>query len=117
MPFYKWDELEADSITPKYSSAKGPNIKGEKMEVGLFFYPAGTEAKPHTHPNEQFQVVLKGKAKWYIEGDGEKVIGPGDVVLVPAKTQHGVEVLEDLEVINCKEVVPGWSVKHARWEK
>ena len=117
MPYYKWDEIESDSITPKYSSAIGPNIRGEKMEVGLFSYPAGTEGKPHTHPNEQFQIVLKGKAKYFISGDGEKVIGPGEVVLIPENTEHGVEVLEDLEVINCKEVVSGWSVKNARWEK
>ena len=35
MPFYKWDQLESDSITPKYSSAYGPNIRGEKIEVGF----------------------------------------------------------------------------------
>ena len=42
MPFYRWNELDKDMITPEYSSAKGPNIRGEKIEVGLFFYPAGT---------------------------------------------------------------------------
>ena len=78
-------------------------------------YPAGTEAKPHAHPNEQFQVVVKGKARYRV-GEEEKVIGPGEVVLVPANTEHEVKILEDLEVINAKNVVPGWSVKHARWE-
>ncbi len=35
----------------------------------------------------------------------------------PPGVPHGIlEVLEDLEVVNCKDVVPGWSVKHARWE-
>lgn len=61
-------------------------------------------------------VVLKGKGKWRI-GKEEKVLGPGEAVLIPANTEHEVEIYEDMEVINCKDVVPGWSVYHARWEK
>jgi len=75
-----------------------------------------TRRKPHTHPNEQIQVLVKGKARYRVAGE-EKVLGPGEAVLIPANTEHGVKVLEDLEVINCKNVVPGWSVKDARWEK
>ena len=116
MPFYKWDEIESDSITPKYSSAYGPNIRGEKIEVGRFNYPAGTEGKLHSHPNEQIIVVVKGKAKFRVTGE-EKVVVPGEVVHIPANTEHEVKILEDLEIINCKDVVQGWSVKHAKWEK
>ncbi len=115
MSFYKWTELESDFITPGYSQGKGPTIKGMKIEVAFMNYPAGTVAKPHAHPNEQVQVILKGKAKYRV-GDEEKVLGPGEAILIPANTEHGVEILEDLEVINCKDVVAGWSVYHARWE-
>lgn len=116
MPFYKWDELKADFITPSYSQGKGPVVKGEKIEVALMQYPAGTVAQPHTHPNEQVQSILKGRAKYRV-GEEEKVLGPGEAVLIPANTEHTVEILEDMEVINCKNVVPGWSVYHAKWEK
>ena len=30
---------------------------------------------------------------------------------------YDIEILEEMEVINCKNVVPGWSVHDARWEK
>ena len=116
MPFYKWDEMEKDTITPAYSSAYGPTIRGKKIEMGIFSYPAGTEGKPHAHPNEQIQMVVKGKARYTVAGE-EKTIGPGEAVLIPANTEHSMKVLEDLEVINCKDAVPGWSVKHAKWEK
>ncbi len=116
MPFYKWDELESDFITPSYSQGKGPAVKGAKIEVARMHYPAGTIAKPHAHPNEQVQAVLKGRAKYRVGGE-EKVLGPGEAVLIPANTEHAVEILEDLEVINCKDVISGWSVYHARWEK
>jgi quercetin dioxygenase-like cupin family protein len=116
MPFYTWTELEEGFITPKYSSARGPNVRGEKIEVGHFSFPVGTEAKPHAHPNEQIVVVLKGKGKWRI-GKEDKVLGPGDVALIPENVEHDLHVLEDLEVINCKNIVSGWSVYHAQWEK
>lgn len=116
MPFFKWSDMDKDFITPKYSSAHGANIKGETIEVGLFFYPGGTEAKPHAHPNEQAMVVLKGRMKMRI-GEEEKVLGPGEACLMPANVEHQLQALEDLEIINCKGVVPGWSVYHARWEK
>ena len=116
MPFFKWDEMVRELITPKYSSAEGPTVKGEKIEVGLFFYPAGGEGKPHSHPNEQIQVILRGRSLMHI-GDEERIIGAGDAVLIPANTEHWGKTYEDMEVINCKNVVPGWSVKNAGWEK
>jgi len=116
MAFYKWADLEADSIAPKHSTACGPTICGEQIEVGLLRVPANTSAKPNAHPNEQFMVVLKGRAKWTV-GDEEKILGPGEVVHNPPHVQHGIEVLdEELEVIDCKTVVKGRSVKHAKWE-
>ncbi len=115
MPFFRWEELPSDFITPSYSQGRGPVVKGVKIEVALMNYPSGTFAKPHTHPNEQVQVVLKGKAKYRVGGE-EKILGPGEAVLIPAETEHMVEILEDLEVINCKDVVEGWSVYHARWK-
>jgi len=116
VPFYNWSEMKSDFITPSYSQGKGPAIKGETIEVAFMNYPAGTSAKPHAHPNEQVQAILKGKARYTVGGE-EKTIGPGEAVHIPANTEHSVEILEDLEVINCKNVVPGWSVYHARWEK
>jgi quercetin dioxygenase-like cupin family protein len=116
MPFFKLDEMKKELITPKYSPAEGPTVRGEKIEVGRFFYPAGGEGKLHSHPNEQIQIILKGKTLVHI-GDEEKICGPGEAVLIPANTPHWGKILEDMEVINCKDVVHGWSVKNAQWEK
>lgn len=114
--FFKWDEMQSDFITPKYSSARGPTLTGERIEVALMLLPAGTEGKPHSHPNEQIQVVLKGKARAVIGGK-EHIVGPGGGILFPANVEHGAQIIEDYTVINCKDVVSGWSVYHARWEK
>ena len=116
MPFFRWEELEADLITPKYSPARGPFVQGEKIMMGCFFYPAGGDVKPHSHPNEQIVSMVTGKAKIRI-GDEERIVGPGDVYMIPANTEHVSETLEDREVIVCKNVVPKWSIKEAKWEE
>jgi hypothetical protein len=36
---------------------------------------------------------------------------------MPVDVLHSVRVLEDYTVINCKDIVQGFSVYNARWEK
>lgn len=114
--FYRWDEMKADFITPKYSSGRGPVITGERIEVAYMFYPAGTEAKPHSHPNEQIQICLAGRIKAVIGGQ-ESIVGPGGGIMMPSNVEHGIQILEDYTTINCKDIVPGFSVYHARWDR
>ena len=114
--FFKWAEMKSDFITPMYSTGWGPVVSGERIEVAYMFYPAAGGGKPHSHPNEQIQVTLKGQSRSRIGGD-EQVRGPGDVVFMPPNTEHSGQTLEDMTVVNCKNIVPGWSVYHARWEK
>jgi quercetin dioxygenase-like cupin family protein len=114
--FFRWEEMESDFITPKYSSGRGPTITGERIEVAYMFYPAGTEGKPHAHPNEQIQVALQGKVRGFIGGE-ENLVEAGGGMLFPPNVEHGIKILEDYTVINCKDIVPGWSVYHARWER
>ena len=113
--FFRWTEMKADFITPMYSPGRGPTIAGERIEVAFMEFPAGTEAKPHSHPNEQIQVPLKGKIKGL--AGAEVVSGPGEVILIPALVQHWASIIEDYETLNCKNIIPGWSVYNARWEK
>ncbi|HSE95155.1 MAG TPA: cupin domain-containing protein [Methylomirabilota bacterium] len=113
--FYKWDEMESDLITPKYSASRGPTLLGDRMEVVYMFFPAGTEGKLHSHPNEQLQVVLQGKAIAVIEGK-EFTLEAGTGILFPATLTHGARILEDYTVLNCKNVVPGWSTYHAQYQ-
>jgi len=116
MPFFKWEELESGVITPKYSPVRGPIVQGERILMGYFTSLAGGKAELHAHPNEQIASVVKGLARIRIEKE-EKVVGPGDVILIPANAEHMMETLEDFVSIACKDVVRNWSLKEARWEK
>jgi quercetin dioxygenase-like cupin family protein len=114
--FYTWDEMESDLITPKYSSSRGPTLLGDRMEVVYMYFPAGTEGKLHSHPNEQVQVILRGKAIAVIEGE-EFTMEPGQGILFPATLTHGARILEDYTVLNCKNIVRGWSTYHASYRE
>ncbi len=114
--FYKWGEMESDFITPMYSKGKGPTIRGERIEVALMSYPAGPEGKTHSHPNEQIQVALKGKVIGRLAGE-IYTLEPGDIVLKPSYIEQSGGMPEDYMALNCKDIVPGWSVYHSKWEK
>jgi quercetin dioxygenase-like cupin family protein len=173
MPTFDRSKLKKEPFEPQYCLATGSRIRGEQIEACFVLYPAGTEIKVHTRPNEQIHTILKGKAKYRVKteektiGPGEAVlikpnteysakirffypaggegklhshpneqiqvplkgrsegfiggekftVGPGEVVLIPANTEHTAKCLEDYTTINCKNTIPGWSVHDARWEK
>jgi len=83
---YKWDELDrvpdgpcSAKVTPrghvsKKSSSYGAALTGEKIHVGLIHKARGSGSKLHTHPNEQFNVVLQGTLQADI--DGQAVLVP-----------------------------------------
>ncbi len=103
-------------MTPDYSAATGGTIHGEKIEVGYCRYPPGTGAKPHAHPNEQMICVSEGRLRCRL-GTGWRTLGPGEVMHIPSMVEHEVTAMDQaVQVIFCKDVVPGWSVRDARWE-
>ena len=106
MPFYTWKTMQGEVVTPKHSTAFGPLITGEQVEVGLLQFKAGQGANPHAHPHEQVIVVLKGKARFTLDGEVRE-IGPGMAVHIPPNVLHRFECIEDAEVVSCKGIVGG----------
>ena len=71
-----------------YSSAFGPVIEGERMQCGLIRKEKGTGARPHLHPNEQWNYIVKGMMRVKV-GDGpEQICGPGTLLYFPANIVH-----------------------------
>ena len=115
--YFRWDELPSDFITPGYSKGKGPIIRGESLEVAYMKYPPTPEGKTHSHPNEQIQVALTGKMRGRLGGEIYHLVEYGDFVIKPSNMEQSGGALEEYTALNCKDIVPGWSVYHARWEK
>jgi quercetin dioxygenase-like cupin family protein len=105
MPFYNWSQMERSVISPQYSTAEGPTIKGAKIEVGRYRFAVGTGSKPHKHPEEQVINVLSGRFRVRVSGE-ERILGPGDAALIPPNTEHEASAVDsEVEIISCKNIV------------
>jgi quercetin dioxygenase-like cupin family protein len=69
------------------SSSYGASLKGEMLQVGLIRKPRGSGAKLHTHPNEQFNLVLEGRLVGEIGGYPMEVPA-GSIIHMPPKVEH-----------------------------
>jgi len=94
MPFFNLNELTGDVISPGHSTAHGPTITGNELEIGYYTEPKGTGAKPHHHKSEQIMMVLSGRLRMRI-GDEVKELGPGEVALITSDLEHEQQALED----------------------
>lgn len=82
-----------------YSTAVGGLVEGERMQCGLMHKARGTGARPHSHPNEQWNYVIKGRLRVNIEGQPEQIVGPGTLIYFPANIVHSTVALPDEDVL------------------
>ena len=106
MPFYTWDALPSEVISPDYSTAAGGTVTGAIIEVGRYRMAGGTGADPHRHPNEQIIYVLEGRLRARVGGE-ERVVEAGEVIHVPPNVVHEVRALEDSMFLSSKNLVDG----------
>ncbi len=96
--YYRLDEEESVNVGGNYSTAQGPLVQGDRIQVSLAHKAAGTGAKPHTHPNEQFNYLLKGKLKAVVDGV-EQLVTPGTLIHIPANAVHATVATTDEDVV------------------
>jgi quercetin dioxygenase-like cupin family protein len=116
MPYIHLDELEKEFVTPKYSTAFGELVAGERIEVGRLRFDANEGAVEHAHPQEQVMIIVSGRLRVEMEG-GDEQLGPGEGFHAPPNVKHKVTAVEDTVVISCKDVVDGVGHKVAPGEK
>ena len=106
MPFLEMRQIREEYVTPKHSTAFGRLITGTQVELGVLRYKKGEGAKTHAHPHEQILLLLSGRARATL-GDEVREVGPGIAIHIPPEIPHGIEMLEDSELISCKGIVGG----------
>ena len=81
-----------------YSSAHGGVVEGERMLVGWIDKPRGSGSRMHSHPNEQFNYVVKGTLKGSV--NGVPVLAPaGTLIYIPANAPHTLVATPEEDVI------------------
>ena len=92
------EEMNKIDAGTGYSSAHGPVVEGDRMQVGLMTKHRGTGARPHSHPNEQWNYIVSGRVRVNIEGEEERIVGPGTLLYFPANKVHSTVALQDADV-------------------
>ena len=70
-------------------------ISGEKVMLSFVHAKAGAAVGNHHHAAEQVSWVIKGKMRVTTEHGEERIIGPGDVWVIPLDAWHSAAYLED----------------------
>src|SRR5258708_31072350 len=102
---FDFAELARIPVGEGYSTAEGPVVEGERMQVGLITIKRGTRSRPHSHPNEQWTYVLKGRARVSAGGQPETLASPGTLIYAPPNVVHSAEALpaKDLMCFTVKD--------------
>ena len=108
--FHDAEAMEKGLAGEGYSPTEGVWVTGERVIFGKMRIPAGGRAEPHSHPNEQFVIVLSGAARMTIAGETE-TIAPGDIAHVPANAIHSGEILGDAVYVFVTAKDTAWGIQ------
>lgn len=93
---FAWSEL--NSVRWEAEGIDAQILTGEHMHLIRAVYPAGAIYEMHSHPHEQFSLLLSGRLLLTV-GDETREIGPGDGWYAPGDVPHGGVVLGDDEAV------------------
>lgn len=92
-----WGELNESNMRKK--------LEQEGFSVIAYTYSPGTYFPEHSHSVDKKDTVLSGKFRMTALGS-EFVLGPGDMLLVPAGTIHTAEVIGQESVVSLDATKP-----------
>ena len=93
---FRWDEL--DAVRWDEAQVEAQIVTSEHMHLIRAVYESGATYEMHSHPYEQFSLLLSGRLLLTV-GDETREIGPGDGWYAPAGVAHGGKVLGDEQAV------------------
>jgi len=82
-----------------YSTSHGPVVEGSRMQCALVTKPKGTGSRPHLHPNEQWNYIVRGTLRVKVADQPEQICGPGTLLYFPANVVHYTIATQDEDVV------------------
>ena len=99
MIFQNWDAIPKMRIThpniPPESRIELQMVVGENEQLALWTFSEGAAVSAHRHPEEQVSYIRRGRFRYVVEGEGEREVGEGDVVLLKSNVEHELQALEE----------------------
>ncbi len=96
MPIYSLKDIIARNPVPGFELKF---IHGENMTSAHWQIDKGAALPEHSHPHEQFAIVLEGKLELIIGGE-VNIMEPGKVAVIPGGTPHSGKALTDCKVLD-----------------
>jgi quercetin dioxygenase-like cupin family protein len=95
MPFLDLAKLDIRDIMPGFH---GKLIHTDQVSVVHWEIDAGALLPDHAHPQEQISIMLAGEFEFTIGGE-TRVVGPGEVAVIPGNTRHSGRAVTAVRVI------------------
>ncbi len=97
--FQNWDAIPKARIRhaniPPESRIELQMVVGERQQLALWTFSEGAAVSSHRHPEEQVSYIRRGRFRFRVEGEEEREIGEGDVVLLKSNVEHELQALEE----------------------
>ena len=90
--------MEKSPTLGKTSTGEGASFNGERIYCGVVTKKRGTGSKPHFHPDETFNYVLKGALQVSMDGQ-DFVVPTGCLLHIPANMVHTSVSTEDGDAV------------------
>ena len=96
MPTYSLKEIKSRNPIPGFALKF---IHGENMTSAHWQIDKDSVLPEHSHPHEQFSIVLEGKLELVIDGE-VNIMEPGKVAVISGGTPHSGKALTDCKVLD-----------------
>ena len=90
-----WTKVPVENVA---DGIRRQMVVGENVMVCRFTFDPFVVTDVHTHPHEQVTLVVKGKAKFTIDGLAV-IVAAGDVLHFPPHNSHGATMLDEEVVL------------------
>jgi quercetin dioxygenase-like cupin family protein len=92
--FYRWTDMPKERLTD-FLDRKF--LHGDRLMLAHIHMKKGCHVQKHHHDNEQATYVLEGTIRFWLgqNGEVERTLKAGEVVMIPSNLPHSAEALED----------------------
>ena len=92
---FAWSEIDAVRFD---DGTRGQIVSGANMHLIRAVYPPGSVYEMHSHPYEQFSLLLAGRIRLTV-GEETREVQAGDAWFAPPDVPHGGEILGDDDAV------------------